>query len=184
MCQAIWPHSGGACSKQGCSWPGGACRLCRHHFHKRQDRGALALGPADISHCTGIRVSAGRLASRSGPMLTVDATALPAVSSPCSDVSWTATTTQRHRRGLTARGCWKWRGFPPSDDPRAVAGFRKVGDAREQSAQLDGGSQFAALIQQAADRFGSGFIDCEHHVEHGYAGDDAQPAPAAEGSHD
>jgi hypothetical protein len=33
-----------------------------------------------------------------------------------------------------------------------------------------GGGQFAALVQQAADGFGSGFIDCEHHIEPGALG--------------
>jgi hypothetical protein len=31
-------------------------------------------------------------------------------------------------------------------------------------AELDGSGQFAALVERAADRFGSGFVDGEHHT--------------------
>ena len=52
--------------------------------------------------------------------------------------------------------------FPAGNGPGALPGFRHVGHAGEQPAQLDGSRQFTSLVEGGADRGGFCLGDDEH----------------------
>jgi hypothetical protein len=52
--------------------------------------------------------------------------------------------------------------LPAGYGPRALPRLHVVGDGGEQPAQLDGGRQFASLIEDGADRRGLCLADHEH----------------------
>ncbi|HEY4043620.1 MAG TPA: hypothetical protein VGM32_17475, partial [Rhodopila sp.] len=59
-----------------------------------------------------------------------------------------------------ATGCGGW--LPSGNGSGVGARLRVVGDAREQATQLNGGGQFALLLEDGADRGGNGLSNKEH----------------------
>jgi len=57
---------------------------------------------------------------------------------------------------------WNGQGLPARDGPGVLSGLRIVEHTRKQTAQLDRGSELAALFEDGADRGGLGLSDNEH----------------------
>jgi hypothetical protein len=59
--------------------------------------------------------------------------------------------------------------LPPGDDADLLPGLSNVEDTSEVLAEHHHSSELAALVERAADRFGRGVIDGEHHASMGTA---------------
>ena len=66
-----------------------------------------------------------------------------------------------------SRGCGRHYQLPRGNDANLLPGQCHVGDAGEALAELDDRGQLPALIECAADRFGSSVVDSEHRTSMG-----------------